>query len=117
MAVDTAATRDRGEVVLPDELKPAVLDALRSVRDPELPLNIVDLGLIYAIEVYPGGRVRILMTLTTPGCPVAQEFPVEVAAVVRRVPGVTDAEVEIVWEPRWSVERLTDAQRLDLGLA
>lgn len=107
---------DTADVVLPDDLKPAVLDALRGVRDPELPLSIVDLGLIYAIEVYPGGRVRILMTLTTPGCPVAQEFPLEVEAVVRRVPGVNDAKVEIVWEPPWSVERLTDAQRLELGL-
>lgn len=113
MSVDTAAGRDD---VLTDELKPAILAALREVRDPELPLNIVDLGLIYAIEVYAGGRVRILMTLTTPGCPVAQEFPIEVEAAVRRVPGVTDAKVEIVWEPPWSVDRLTDAQRLELGL-
>lgn len=102
--------------LLPDELKPGILQALRQVRDPELPFSIVDLGLIYAIEVYAGGRVRILMTLTTTGCPAAESFPAEVEAVVRRVPGVRDVEVEIVWEPPWSVERLTEAQRLQLGL-
>lgn len=115
MPPDTAILR-LGDAILPDDLKPAILEALRDVRDPELPFNIVELGLIYAIEVYPKGRVRILMTLTTPGCPVAQEFPVEVQAVVRGVPGVREAEVEIVWEPPWSADRLSDAQRLQLGM-
>lgn len=100
----------------PGELKPALVAALRTIRDPELPLNIHDLGLIYALEVYEGGRVRILMTLTTPGCPVAQEFPATVESVLRQVPGVTDVKVELVWEPPWNPERLSEAHRLALGL-
>jgi len=98
------------------ELKPRIVEALRTVHDPEIPVNIHDLGLVYAIEIYDGGRVRILMTLTTPGCPVAQEFPAHVAQVVKAVPGVSDCEVEIVWEPQWSAERMTVEDRLRLGL-
>jgi len=98
------------------ELKPRIVAALRTINDPEIPVNIYDLGLVYALEIYDGGRVRILMTLTTPGCPVAQEFPVQVAQVVKAVPGVSDCEVEIVWEPPWSAERMTVEDRLRLGL-
>ena len=98
------------------ELKSRIVEALRTVHDPEIPVNIHDLGLVYAIEIYAGGRVRILMTLTTPGCPVAQEFPAHVAQVVKAVPGVSDCEVEIVWEPPWSAERITVEDRLRLGL-
>lgn len=98
------------------DLKPRIVEALRTINDPEIPVNIHDLGLVYAIEIYDGGRVRILMTLTTPGCPVAQEFPVQVAQVVKGVPGVRDCEVEIVWEPPWSAERMTVEDRLRLGL-
>jgi len=100
----------------PDELKLRLIEALRTISDPELPLNIHDLGLVYALEVYDGGRVRILMTLTTPGCPVAQEFPATVESVLRQVPGVTDVKVELVWEPPWSPEHLSEANRLALGL-
>ena len=98
------------------ELKPRIVEALRTVHDPEIPVNIHDLGLVYAIEIYDRGRVRILMTLTTPGCPVAQEFPAHVAQVVKAVPGVSDCEVEIVWEPQWSAERMTVEDRLRLGV-
>jgi FeS assembly SUF system protein len=100
----------------PEELKPRIVEMLRTVYDPEIPLNIYDLGLIYALEVYDDGRVRILMTLTAPGCPVAQEFPAVVAQAVRQVEGVRDAEVEIVWEPPWSPDRMSEAHRLALGL-
>lgn len=100
----------------PWDLKPAIIAALRTVYDPEIPVNIHDLGLVYALEIYDGGRVRILMTLTTPGCPVAQEFPATVAAAVRQVPGVSDCEVEIVWEPPWTSDRIPVADRLRLGL-
>jgi FeS assembly SUF system protein len=99
-----------------DELQPRIVEVLRTIHDPEIPLNIYDLGLIYALEVYDGGRVRILMTLTTPGCPVAQEFPATVERAVRQVPGVSEAEVEIVWEPPWTPERMSEAHRLELGL-
>jgi len=98
------------------DLKPRIVEALRTVQNPEIPVNIHDLGLVYAIEIYDRGRVRILMTLTTPGCPVAQEFPAHVAQVVNAVPGVSDCEVEIVWEPQWSAERMTVEDRLRLGL-
>ncbi len=103
-------------VTAAEEMKPRIVAALRTIHDPEIPINIYDLGLVYAIEIYDGGRVRILMTLTTAGCPVAEEFPAEVARVVRTVEGVSDVEVEIVWEPPWSRERLNEAQRLELGM-
>jgi FeS assembly SUF system protein len=98
------------------ELKPRIVEALRAINDPEIPVNIYDLGLVYAIEIYEGGRVRILMTLTTPNCPVAQEFPLQVAQAVKAVPGVSDCEVEIVWEPPWTMERMTVEDRMQLGL-
>jgi FeS assembly SUF system protein len=92
------------------------VDVLRTIHDPEIPVNIYDLGLVYALEIYAGGRVRILMTLTTPNCPVAEEFPAQVARAVKDVPGVTDCEVEIVWEPPWSADRIAVEDRLQLGL-
>jgi FeS assembly SUF system protein len=98
------------------ELKPRIVEVLRTIHDPELPVNIYDLGLVYALEVYDGGRVRILMTLTTPNCPVAEEFPAQVAQAVKAVPGVSDCEVEIVWEPPWSADRIAVEDRLKLGL-
>jgi FeS assembly SUF system protein len=98
------------------DLKPQIVQVLRTIHDPELPVNIYDLGLVYAVEVYDGGRVRILMTLTTPNCPVAEEFPAQVAQAVKAVPGVSDCEVEIVWDPPWSVERMSVEDRLQLGL-
>jgi FeS assembly SUF system protein len=94
-----------------------VIDALRTIYDPEIPVNIYDLGLIYALEVDElHGRVRVLMTLTAPGCPVAQTFPGMVEGIVRSVPGVKDAEVELVWEPPWDRSRMSEAARLQLGM-
>jgi len=98
------------------DLKPKIVEVLRTIHDPEIPVNIYDLGLVYALEIYPGGRVRILMTLTTPNCPVAQEFPSQVAQAVKAVPGVSDCRVEIVWEPPWTMERMTVEDRLRLGM-
>lgn len=98
------------------DIKPRIIEALRTIHDPEIPVNIHDLGLVYAIEVYDGGAVRILMTLTTPNCPVAEEFPAQVAEVVKAVPGVSDCAVEIVWEPPWTMERMSVEDRLQLGL-
>jgi FeS assembly SUF system protein len=97
-------------------LKAAVIEALRTVYDPELPVNIYDLGLIYRLDVSEAGRVDIAMTLTAPGCPVAQTFPATVEARVREVPGVTGARVEIVWEPPWDQSRMSEQARLELGL-
>ena len=97
-------------------LRSAVIAALKTVYDPEIPVNIHDLGLIYELDVNEASAVHIRMTLTAPGCPVAQGFPAEVEAKVRAVPGVTDAEVELVWEPPWDQSRMSPAARLQLGL-
>ena len=97
-------------------LRGAVVAALKTVYDPEIPVNIHDLGLIYELDVSAAGAVRIRMTLTAPGCPVAQHFPAEVEAKVRAVPGVSAAQVELVWEPPWDRSRMSQAARLQLGL-
>jgi FeS assembly SUF system protein len=98
------------------EIKPKVIEALSSVYDPEIPVNIFELGLVYDIIVDGAGVVGVKMTLTAPACPAAQTLPVEVRDKVRRVPGVTDARVEIVWEPPWSKDRMSDAAKLQLGM-
>jgi FeS assembly SUF system protein len=99
----------------PDLMEP-VLDALKTVRDPEIPVNLVDLGLIYELEVKVGGIVYIEMTLTTPACPVAQSMPGEVEAAVSAVPGVSDVRVKLVWSPPWDRDRMSDEAKLELGL-
>jgi FeS assembly SUF system protein len=100
-----------------EELREAVIQTLRGIYDPEIPVNIYDLGLIYRLEIDPeSNEARIAMTLTAPGCPVAQSFPETVAAAVRQVPGIADAQVELVWDPPWSQERLSEAAKLELGL-
>ena len=108
-----AITPDAGKT---EELKPGIVDALRTVYDPEIPVDIWELGLIYDIAVDASGVAEIRMTLTAPGCPVAQSLPVEVAEKVKAVPGVTDAKVDVVWEPAWSKDRMSDAAKLQLGL-
>lgn len=93
----------------------AICDACRTVHDPEIPVNIFELGLIYAIIVKDDGDVDIDMTLTAPGCPVAGEMPGWVADAVETVPGVRAANVELVWDPPWGMEMLSDEARLELG--
>jgi len=93
-----------------------VLDALRTVRDPEIPVNIVELGLIYELVVKKGGIVFVEMTLTTPACPVAQSMPGEVERAVAQVPGVNEVRVKLVWTPPWDRDRMTDEAKLELGL-
>ena len=97
-------------------LEADVVAALRTIHDPEIPVNIHDLGLIYSVEVSPGGGVQIKMTLTSPACPVAQSLPAQVEERVRAVPGVADANVEIVWDPPWNQDMMTDEAKLQLGL-
>ena len=97
-------------------LEPAILAAIRTVFDPEIPVNIVELGLIYGVVVDADGVAGVRMTLTAPGCPAAQSLPVEVAQKVKAVPGVTDAKVDVVWDPPWTKDRMSDAARLQLGL-
>jgi FeS assembly SUF system protein len=98
------------------ELKPAILDAIRTVFDPEIPVNILELGLVYDVLVDAAGVAGIRMTLTAPGCPAAQSLPVEVARKVKSVAGVTDAKVDVVWDPPWTKDRMSDAAKLQLGM-
>jgi FeS assembly SUF system protein len=93
-----------------------VLDALKTVRDPEIPIDLVNLGLIYELLVKKGGIVFVEMTLTTPSCPVAQSMPDEVKKAVAAVPGVEDARVKLVWTPSWTQDRMSEEARLELGL-
>jgi FeS assembly SUF system protein len=97
-------------------LKPAILDAIRTVFDPEIPVNILELGLVYDVLVDAAGVAGIRMTLTAPGCPAAQSLPVEVARKVKSVSGVTDAKVDVVWDPPWTKDRMSDAAKLQLGM-
>ena len=108
---------ERPEPGEPDaELMARVLDALKTVQDPEIPVNLVDLGLIYELVVSQGGDVYVEMTLTAPSCPVAGSLPGEVERAIRTVPGVTDARVKLVWTPPWTRERMSEEARLELGL-
>ena len=98
-------------------LQARVIEALRSVFDPEIPVNIYDLGLVYGLDVDEArGKVHIRMTLTAPACPVAQTFPEVVGSTVDGVPGVNEVEVELVWQPPWSRDMMSEAARLQLGL-
>ena len=97
-------------------LEGKIVAAIRTVYDPEIPVNIYDLGLIYKIEIKPDNAVLVEMTLTAPGCPVAGTLPNEVATKIQAVEGVTDAEVQLVWEPTWDKSRMSEAALLDLGM-
>lgn len=102
--------------VNPVMVEAQVIEALRTCFDPEIPVNIYDLGLVYKIEVDPYGVVNIQMTLTAPGCPVAGSLPAEVEAKVKAVSGVKDAKVELVWDPPWTPDRMSEAAKLELGM-
>ena len=97
------------------DLHESIVDACRSVFDPEIPVNIFDLGLIYTIEINRENSVSILMSLTAPGCPVAGEMPGWVERAVEMVPGVKDVKVELIWEPPWGMEMMSDEAKLELG--
>lgn len=94
----------------------SVIEALKDIFDPEIPVNIYDLGLIYSVEVSPDADVAVIMTLTTPHCPVAESMPGEVELRVGSVPGVRDAEVTITWDPPWDPSKMSDEARLELGM-
>ena len=97
-------------------LKDEIIQALQSVYDPEIPVSIYELGLIYKIDISDDSDVNITMTLTTPNCPEAQSIPEKVADTVLLVNGVKDVKVQITWEPPWSQEKMTEAAKLELGL-
>jgi FeS assembly SUF system protein len=93
-----------------------VIEALKEIYDPEIPVNIYDLGLIYDVVISPENHAKIIMTLTTPHCPVAESMPGEVELRVGAVPGVGDAEVELVWDPPWDPQKMSDEAKLELGM-
>ncbi len=102
--------------VLAQPTETAILDAICTVYDPEIPVNIYELGLIYAVEIAAGGQVKVEMTLTAPGCPSAQELPEQVRDAVLGVPGVTNADVVTVWDPPWDPSRMSEDARLSLNM-
>ena len=98
------------------ELKPAIIEAIKTVFDPEIPVNIYEMGLIYDVIADATGQVGIKMTLTAPACPAAQSLPIDVRNKARSVPGVTDAKVEVVWDPPWTKDMMSDVAKLELGM-
>lgn len=98
------------------ELQDKVVAVLKSCYDPEIPVNIHELGLIYGVDVTGTGSVNVRMTLTSPACPVAGSLPPEIEAKVKAIPGVSAAKVEVVWDPIWTPERMSEAARLQLGI-
>ena len=97
-------------------LQLAVIDALKEIFDPEIPVNIYDLGLIYGVEVTDNGEAVVTMTLTTPHCPVAETMPAEVELRVSAVPGIAMADVNLVWDPAWDPAKMSDDAKLELGM-
>jgi FeS assembly SUF system protein len=99
----------------PASLEEQVVDTLRTVYDPEIPVNIYELGLVYSVDVN-SENVVVRMTLTSPGCPVAGSLPIEVESKVREIPGVKSAKVELVWDPPWNPDMISEAGKLQLGI-
>ena len=97
------------------ELKDQIIEVLKGIYDPEIPVNIYEIGLIYEVKVDDGANVHVLMTLTSPMCPVAESLPPEVEEKVAAVEGVTSAEVEVTWDPPWDPEMMSEAAKLELG--
>ena len=98
-----------------EELKKKVVDVLQTIYDPELPVNIYELGLIYEVDVLPVNNVQIVMTLTAPGCPAAQSLPIEVDQKVRQIEGINDVHVAVTWNPPWNKSMMSEAAQLELG--
>jgi FeS assembly SUF system protein len=110
------ATERTSDPLMTLKLRPQVIDAISSVYDPEIPVNIYELGLIYDIDVDASSNVHVKMTLTAPGCPSAQSLPVEVQNKVKQITGVGDVAVEVVWEPPWDKDKMSEAAKLTLGI-
>jgi FeS assembly SUF system protein len=98
-----------------EELKQKVIDCLQTIYDPEIPVSIYELGLIYETTILPFNNVQIVMTLTAPSCPSAQEIPAEVEQKVRQIEGVNEVDVSVVWEPAWDRSMMSEAAMLELG--
>ena len=113
---EDAESSDRGGLSPAMQIRDRIIAVLKTVFDPEIPVDIYELGLIYGVEVADDGEVHVTMTLTTPMCPVAETLPPEVEDKVRNVLGVTDVTLDLVWDPPWSVDMMSDAARLELNL-
>ena len=98
-----------------DKLREQVIECLQSIYDPEIPVNIYELGLIYRVDVLPINNVQITMTLTAPSCPAAQTIPVEVDQKVRQIEGINDVHVAVTWDPPWDKSMMSEAAQLELG--
>ena len=112
----TVGTWTPGGESPPTRTEDAVIAACPTVYDPEIPVNIYELGLIYAIEIDEAGLVKVEMTLTAPGCPSAQELPMQIREAIMAVDGVTECDVDVVWNPPWDPSRMTDDARDELGM-
>jgi FeS assembly SUF system protein len=119
MNVETDPPLEGAPLIKPSTTDHALYDdvvaACRTVYDPEIPVNIYDLGLVYTIEIDAEGDVTVLMTLTAPGCPVAADMPGWVAEAITPIPGVRHVDVQLVWEPQWGMDMMSDEARLELG--
>ena len=98
-----------------EKLKDEIIEVLKTVYDPEIPVDVYELGLIYAIDIDEDANVKIMMTLTAPNCPVAESLPIEVKTKTETVPGVKSAEIKLVWEPPWNRQMMSDEAKLTLG--
>lgn len=99
-----------------EELKEKVIERLQTIFDPEIPVNIYELGLIYEVDILPVGNVQIVMTLTAPSCPAAQSLPIEVDQKVKEIEGVNDVHVSVTWNPPWDKSMMSEAAQLELGM-
>ena len=99
-----------------DELKNKVVEKLQTIFDPEIPVNIYELGLIYEVEIMPINNVQVVMTLTAPSCPAAQSLPIEVDQKIREIEGVNDVYVTVTWNPPWNRSMMSEAAQLELGM-
>ena len=113
---DDASDKEKARQTDVDALGERIIDALRTVHDPEIPVNIYELGLVYKIDIDDDNRVNVQMTLTSPACPVAGSLPGEVEAKVKEIEGVADATVEVVWDPPWHPGMMTEEAQLELGI-
>ena len=99
-----------------EALKQKIIECIQTIYDPEIPVNIYELGLIYEIDILPVNNVQVVMTLTSPGCPAAQTIPVEVDQKVRQIEGVNDVHVSVTWTPPWNRSMMSEAAQLELGM-
>ena len=112
-ATETAFTPDPLKTLT---LQPALVEAVSKVFDPEIPVNIYELGLVYNMDVDANANVQVKMTLTAPACPAAQTIPIDVERRIREVPGINDVKVAVVWDPPWTRDKMSDAAKLTLGM-